>query len=91
MQGSGSGRHTLPCKIGYKDVLNKQGIQPIFCNNCKWGGTFKNDFNRLKIFLRKASPWSSRRGAVVNESDQEHEVAGLFPGLAQQVKDPALP
>ena len=34
--------------------------------------------------------WSSHRGAVVNESDQNHEVAGSIPSLAQQVKDPAL-
>ena len=33
---------------------------------------------------------SSCSGAVVNES-MNHEVAGLIPGLAQSVKDPALP
>ena len=40
---------------------------------------------RIKLY------WSSHRGAVLNKSDQDHEVVGSIPGLAQWVKDLALP
>ena len=26
-----------------------QGIQPVFCKNCKWNITFKNCFKKVKI------------------------------------------
>ena len=45
--------------------------------------------NNFKI-LFKSVFFGSSRGSVVNES-KNHEVAGSIPGLAQQVKDPALP
>ena len=34
---------------------------------------------------------SSHRGSLVTNPSRNHEVAGLIPGLAQWVEDPALP
>ena len=31
----------IGCKIGSRMYHTTQGIQPIFCNNCKWEVTFK--------------------------------------------------
>ena len=43
------------------------------------------------MLLEKWHQWSSRCGSVVNELTRNHEVAGSIPGLAQWVKDLALP
>ena len=40
--------------------------------------------------LKKVPGGSSHRGAVEMNLTRHHEVAGLIPGLAQQVKDPVL-
>ena len=40
----------------------------------------------LTLLTRTTETWSSRRGAVVNES-----IAGLVPALAQWVNNLALP
>ena len=41
---------TMGCKIGSRMYCTTWGIQPIFCNNCKWKVTFKKC---IKIFLVK--------------------------------------
>ena len=43
--------------IGYKIVLRMyytvQGMQPIFCSNCKWKVTFKNDILKNSLIKEK--------------------------------------
>ena len=50
-QHMGSRRYKLGCKIGSRMYCTTWGIQPIFCNSCKWKVTFKNA--KIKFFKKE--------------------------------------
>ena len=69
-------------------VINAPVDKFIYRRAKKDGATkTKQSFDTLKDFFS----WSSHGGSVVTNLTSIHEDAGLIPGLAQQVKDLALP
>ena len=50
---------------------------------------FNNE--KLEKKYKNSTFWSSPSGSVEMNPTTNREVAGLIPGLTQQVKDPALP
>jgi len=45
----------------------------------------------LNVISKEVSFWNSHHGSAETNLTRNHEVAGLIPGLAQWVKDLALP
>ena len=54
------------------------------------GSRRKCNFQEISFILEMSS-WSSRHGAAEANLTRNHEVACLIPGLAERVKDLALP
>ena len=69
-------------------ILSGNKVQIIIVPHILW--KFKTKISPPKELFR-IQYWSSHCGAEETDPTRNQEVVGLIPGLAQWVKDPALP
>ena len=86
--------HSLPDQAPVGDRAQSHGKHCLHCEKITSPSAHlpgcSEDDKHILAFTRKRNQ-SSYRGSVETNPTRNHEAADSIPGLAQQVKDPALP